>query len=154
MKLVLDDSIAGLSIPCDPLVLRDALECLVSNSHEANRADRDRNPLQLLISARLHESPSHSFECMVHLTVADNGPGVDDELRPYIFMDGVTSQIGSGRGRGLSTVKAQLTSFHGDLQLVNHPGERGATFEIRLGVPRRFRSHAQSNTNDATLDTR
>lgn len=55
----------------------------------------------------------------VRITVADNGPGVPEEVRARLFEPFVTTKvIGRGSGLGLAVSKGLMRSQHGDLTLV------------------------------------
>jgi two-component system sensor kinase FixL len=65
---------------------------------------------------------------MLHIAVADNGPGVTDPdklFRPF-------GQQGGATGLGLYLSKAMMRSFHGDLRY--EPGPIGATFIVDLNI--------------------
>ena len=68
----------------------------------------------------------------VELTVADDGPGVADEVRDVIFEPGVTYRDG-GAGLGLGIARRVARSFGGEITLAQRPG--GACFVVSL--PRR-----------------
>ncbi len=63
--------------------------------------------------------------------VADNGPGVPEDLRPYLFDPFVTSKAG-GTGLGLALV-AKIIGDHGGIVEADK-AERGAVFRTHLPV--------------------
>ena len=66
------------------------------------------------------------------LTVADDGPGIDPEIRDRIFEPFVTTKPpGQGTGLGLSIVYGIVQSHEGELTVESEPGE-GTTFVVRL----------------------
>ena len=71
----------------------------------------------------------------VWLQVADNGPGVPDELRNRIFEPYVTTRgIGKGMGLGLAICRKILLDHGGDLELLDPTGT-GAIFRLSLPLP-------------------
>jgi signal transduction histidine kinase len=65
---------------------------------------------------------------MVEVTVADNGPGIDDELKPVVFdrfRKGKSTK--SGKGLGLFIVRSLVESYGGKIRAVDaKPGDAGA----------------------------
>lgn len=68
----------------------------------------------------------------VELTVSDDGPGVDDELREDVFLPGATYRVG-GAGLGLGIARRVARSFGGEVTLAE--GTEGACFAVSM--PRR-----------------
>lgn len=65
------------------------------------------------------------------IEVADNGPGVSDELTGRIFEPFFTTKpVGEGTGLGLSISHGVALAHGGNLELA--PGDRGATFRLVL----------------------
>ena len=69
----------------------------------------------------------------LRMTVADNGPGVPDALRPQLFRNGFTTKRGSivrHSGLGLSLVQRTVTKLGGSIVVSGGPGPSGpgATF--------------------------
>jgi len=71
----------------------------------------------------------------VILEIADNGPGIPQEIRSKIFEPFFTTKpVGKGTGLGLSISYQIVTEFHnGCLQCDSHPG-RGTCFAISLPI--------------------
>jgi signal transduction histidine kinase len=69
----------------------------------------------------------------VELTVADDGPGVADEVRDQVFEPGVTFREG-GAGLGLGIARRVARSFGGEVTLAEQNGG-GAAFVVTM--PRR-----------------
>lgn len=76
--------------------------------------------------------PGASLVC---LTVADDGPGMDEEVRARVF-EPFFSTKDAGRGLGLSVVSGIVRSHGGCLELRTAPGE-GARFRMTLPVTHR-----------------
>ncbi|MBA3640400.1 MAG: response regulator [Acidobacteriota bacterium] len=74
-----------------------------------------------------------SYGGLSTLEVADNGGGVDEELRGRIFEPFFTTKpVGEGTGLGLSISHGIASAHGGTLELV--PAERGAVFRLTLPV--------------------
>lgn len=68
------------------------------------------------------------------LEVADNGPGIDEEVLPQIFDPFFTTKdVGAGLGLGLSIAYKIVHDFSGSLRASNRAGG-GAVFTMRLPV--------------------
>jgi signal transduction histidine kinase len=69
------------------------------------------------------------------LLVADDGPGLPEDVRDRLFHPFVTSRSG-GSGLGLAIARDLMLSSGGDLCL-SETGPQGTTFELHLQQPRR-----------------
>ena len=68
--------------------------------------------------------------CVV-VEVADNGPGIPDEVQPHIFEPFFTTKaVGEGTGLGLDTVQRIVKKHRGNIQVSSKPGE--TRFQIWL----------------------
>jgi len=67
----------------------------------------------------------------LQLEVTDNGPGVPDDLRPTLFLQG-SSTRGQGRGYGLSNVTTRVAALGGTLRYLR----RGEHTVFQLSLPR------------------
>jgi two-component system nitrogen regulation sensor histidine kinase NtrY len=109
--------------PCpvavDRVLMRRVLANLVTNAVEASRPAR----------ARVHLGVSRSRTQAI-LTVADEGPGVDAELRARVFDPYFTTKQ-EGTGLGLAIVKKIVLQHGGDIEAGARPGG-GASFTIGL----------------------
>ena len=74
----------------------------------------------------------HKAEDAVRFTVADKGPGVDDELKEKLFTPLDSTKEG-GTGLGLALSKQMMRSIGGDLCLAKSDS-CGAVFEVKLHV--------------------
>lgn len=98
---------------------------------------------------------SHSS---AHIIIADNGPGIEPELRECIFDRFYQSPLGrhqryNGTGLGLAIVKDYVNLHHGSISVTKTVGG-GATFEII--IPLMAPLHACVNTlkhNHITVDS-
>ncbi len=74
---------------------------------------------------------ARAVDGQVVATIADEGPGVPEEIRANLFDLFVTTKAG-GTGLGLALSRRLVERHGGTLRLL--PSERGATFEVRLPV--------------------
>jgi nitrogen fixation/metabolism regulation signal transduction histidine kinase len=109
--------------PCptgvDRVLMRRVLTNLVSNAVEASRPG----------PARVHIGVART-RTRVLLTVADEGPGIDAELRERIFDPYFTTRQ-EGTGLGLAIVKKIVLQHGGDIEAGSRPGG-GANICISL----------------------
>jgi two-component system OmpR family sensor kinase len=71
------------------------------------------------------------------LNVADNGPGIPDELRPDLFErfvrgDSSRSRAAGSTGLGLSIVAAVIAAHHGTVSVDSRPGQTRFTVTLPL----------------------
>ncbi|MGY5864127.1 MAG: HAMP domain-containing sensor histidine kinase [Candidatus Thorarchaeota archaeon] len=67
------------------------------------------------------------------ITYRDDGPGIDEKIRPKIFQKGVTTK-GEGKGLGLYLSKRIIESYGGTIKLLDVITERGVAFLISVPV--------------------
>ncbi|MBQ0040439.1 MAG: HAMP domain-containing histidine kinase [Clostridiales bacterium] len=78
-------------------------------------------------------STSHTDE-YVNIVLADNGPGIPEEIKQHIFEPFYTTkEEGSGTGLGLSIVNQIIEAHHGRIELDTVVGQ-GTTFRIILPI--------------------
>ena len=107
----------------DELLLRQALVNLVRNGVEAC-ADAQVVP-RLHVDGRVDRR-----EAALHLTVADNGPGVPSALREKVFQPFFTTKS-AGTGLGLALVQKIVVTHNGRITLSTAEGG-GAAFHVVL----------------------
>lgn len=123
---------AGVTITTDFAALPPLL-CLPGHLNQAF-LNILHNALQAVgengaISVRTRATPER-----ISVRIADNGPGIPDELIPRVFDPFFTTRsVGSGTGLGL-TVARDIVLAHGGSVSVNNPIEGGTTVTIELPV--------------------
>jgi two-component system NtrC family sensor kinase len=111
---------AGLPpIVCDPQQIRQAIVAVLINACEAMTGEG-----LLSVATR----PEANGGVMV--SIADTGPGIDQETRKHIFEPFYTTKEGGG-GLGLAVVYGIIRSHGGRVDVESAPGE-GATFRFHL----------------------
>jgi signal transduction histidine kinase len=111
---------------------------------DGNADELHRLVLNLLDNAGSHTPPGTAIELRLYteggdavLEVADDGPGIQSDLRDHIFDRFVRGDgsadiaIGPGTGLGLAIVRAVATS-HGGTAEVTESQSGGALFRVRL----------------------
>jgi signal transduction histidine kinase/ligand-binding sensor domain-containing protein len=74
---------------------------------------------------------------MAELVVADDGPGIPQELRARIFEPFFTTKdVGKGSGLGLAICRQLIMENHGGTLELDTSVERGACFRVRLPLAR------------------
>ncbi|CAM3725485.1 sensor histidine kinase [Halomonas sp. AOP12-C2-37] len=121
----------------DLVRLEQVLVNLIGNALQAMKAE----PVpQLTLSASIHHQ-------QVHISVADNGPGIPAEHLGHVFEPFFTTKApGSGLGLGLSISSRIMDDLGGKLQAANRP-EGGACFTITL--PHSTLTHVQERSHYA-----
>lgn len=68
----------------------------------------------------------------IFITIADNGPGIPEDIRTRIFEPFFTTKdVGKGKGLGLTTAYDAITSHNGSIGVEN---KNGANFLIKLPI--------------------
>jgi signal transduction histidine kinase len=134
----------GVELPCDELVFKNTMKCLLENA--ASVSPRVDGRFHAWLTAK-RLGPVYPFAEMIKITLRDSGPGIRPEKVPYIFMDGFTDRrdlaepesLMGGRpkhqGLGLGMARAYLLRARGELRLEDpgYPG-RGALFALYFGL--------------------
>ncbi|MFB3813338.1 MAG: PocR ligand-binding domain-containing protein [Terriglobales bacterium] len=130
-----------------PGELRQVFCNLLSNSVEAIDGN---GAIRLRVSRSCHFSTGQSC---VRITVADNGKGIDDSVRPHIFEPFFTTKGATGTGLGLWVCKQLVEKHGGSIRIrsrAQHP-RTGTVFSILLpaaaAAPAAARTTAGSYTN-------
>lgn len=122
----------------DPDALRQVLLNLISNSLDAIQgcADCDKPGHIRLTSSQGHKG--------VWIIVADDGPGMDPEIRDEVFKPFVTGKK-TGTGLGLAIVQNIMRAHKGRVLIESEPG-KGT--EMKLFFPDRVAEDDQGNRHD------
>ena len=73
----------------------------------------------------------------VHVTIADNGPGIPEEIRARIFDPFFSTKMGKGTGLGLWVTQGIVRKYGGTIRMrtcSTRPGHNGAIFRVTLPV--------------------
>jgi PAS domain S-box-containing protein len=111
------------AVLCDPDQMIQVLSNLLTNARHA--LEERRPPRRVRLTA-------HADGEWAQLEVADNGPGVADDIRSRVFDPFFTTKpVGSGTGIGLAVSRGLVEAHGGSLSLAPSDDE-GARFVIRL----------------------
>ncbi len=110
-------------VDADEVLLRQAMSNLFRNAADSCNAAR----IDPAVSVRGQLDPAQSS---VHVTVADNGPGIAHEAHAHLFQPFFTTRPG-GTGLGLAIVQKILVGHNGRIAAANR-SEGGAVFTLTL----------------------
>lgn len=135
----------GLFVQAEATGLTQIFINLVTNALDALPDDEEPHTIEVV--ARVDGN-------RVELTVADDGPGLPDEIRDRIFEPFASASDG-GLGLGLTIVKNLVDAFGGSVDVACPPAG-GTVFTVRLArrVPSRLgKPGAQAKLEDERLST-
>jgi len=118
----------GLTAHTGPIRLSQIIVNLAGNAVDAlsGEGGRAEPGAKVSISARREGD-------RVRIEIADNGPGIDPEVRAHIFEPFFTTKpVGAGLGLGLSIVDSVVRDLEGTVWVDDPPGGTGACFVIDL----------------------
>jgi signal transduction histidine kinase len=121
MKLELDEHVESAMI--DPDGLNTVLSNLVTNAMDACKIDLWKD--EHLIEIRTHKGKNGSTV----IEVADNGTGIDKEIKEHVFEDFFSSKGDKGTGLGLM-VTQKIMKEHGGRITFRSRRNRGTTFIV------------------------
>lgn len=130
---VVTDIEAGVTAHTGRVRLSQIVVNLVGNAVDALAGDDAAAPAgsRIEISARRDGD-------RVRIVIADNGPGIDPELREKVFEPFFTTKpVGSGLGLGLSIVDSVVRDLRGSVRIEQHDEGNGACFVIDLPATER-----------------
>ena len=123
VELVLETSPEVPEAMLDPRGIETCLTNLVSNGIDAvTTLGHERG--RVVVRTR-EEGDDLVFE------VADNGCGIDQEVKAKVFTTFFTTKGGKGTGLGLLTTRKIVQEHGGKMEIASLPGQ-GSTFRIRL----------------------
>jgi CheY-like chemotaxis protein len=124
VRLVLALGLRLPPVPVDPSLIEQALINLVINA-------RDAMPHGGTVTLTTRGVLGPGAAPWVEIEVADDGPGMDAELKSRIFEPFFTTKGERGTGLGLPTVLATVEQHGGNLEVESERG-KGAHFRLRL----------------------
>jgi two-component system, cell cycle sensor histidine kinase and response regulator CckA len=117
----------------DPASLRQVLMNLAVNAREALHASGQDGRIRIVTSNRTIDDGEHASlpgGAYVSITVADDGPGMADDVAARAFEPFFTTkQHVEGAGLGLSSAYSEVRNAGGDISLDTTPGA-GSTFTL------------------------
>jgi C4-dicarboxylate-specific signal transduction histidine kinase len=119
-RLAFDIPQSSVPVMADPVEMEQVVFNLVRNAIEAAADARGGGR----VAVRLRQDDSQAT-----LEVADNGPGVPEDLRPRLFTPFTTTRA-DGTGLGLALSQRLVERAGGEIGLVD--GGSGATFRVVL----------------------
>ncbi|MGB3815142.1 MAG: ATP-binding protein [Shinella sp.] len=120
VQLVFDVPTTPVPVAADPIEMEQVVFNLVRNAIEATGSAGSGGR----VSIHLRQDASHPM-----LEVADNGPGVPEDLRPRLFTPFTTTRP-DGTGLGLALSQRLVERASGEITLVD--SDAGATFRVSL----------------------
>ena len=108
----------------DPMAIEQVIVNLLINAAQAT--DKKQSALHLAITWHKENSPE------IHITVRDNGCGMDGEMQKKIFIPFFTTKApGVGTGMGLAICHRLVTELGGRIKVTSQPAQ-GSTFLVAL----------------------
>ncbi len=111
----------GLTINADENQITQVLINLVKNAFEAN-INNEHPKIKIIGSINSHSKPE--------IVIADNGPGIPEEVLSEIFVPFFTSKE-KGSGIGLSISRQIMLAHNGTISVVTKPNE-GCVFRLQF----------------------
>jgi signal transduction histidine kinase len=111
----------GIRVKGNPIAWERALFNLLINAGQAM-------PQGGIVEVRGSENEKH-----VEITVADNGPGIPEDVLPHIFRPRFSTSS-TRTGMGLHIVRSLVRKNGGAVHASNRAGGRGAEFRITVPV--------------------
>ncbi|MCP4445810.1 MAG: HAMP domain-containing histidine kinase [Myxococcales bacterium] len=122
------DCSAGLLVHLDRYELIQVTTNLMRNSMLAIEEDRGRAGGRISLRAK-------SVDEMTEILVSDDGPGIAEEHKPFLFESNFTTRSSSdGTGLGLAIARRLVRGVEGDLSL--HSSEIGVGTAFLIELPR------------------
>ena len=127
VEIVRDFDPALPPVPCSVTEIEQVLFNLLKNAaHAMAGMDPPPSPPRIVITTRREDDQAV-------VKIADNGPGVPEELRTRIFEPFFTTkEVGTGTGLGLSVSYFIVTTNHGGTFTLDPSPGAGSTFTFRL----------------------
>lgn len=123
-------------VQADELLLEHVVNNLLGNAlawAQRGNAPARSGAARVRVAVQLHE---REHEHAATLTVADNGPGVDEDAHEQIFNAFFSTQEG-GMGMGLAICRSIVEAHHGRIEVGQDSELGGALFTVWLPLARR-----------------
>lgn len=117
---ITNDVADNLTVLVDARMIEHAIVNIVRNAVDA-LADRSQGRIQIT---------AHRAGEMIDLHIADNGPGMDDDIAVNLFSPFITTKE-KGTGLGLPLCRTMVEANCGKISLIRHDA-RGALFSLTL----------------------
>ena len=115
--------------------------CQVIMNLLVNASDAIENQGDITITSELIDSH-------IHISISDNGSGMDQDQRLKIFDPFYTTkEPGKGTGLGLSISHGIIQKYAGELNVKSQLGQ-GTTFSIRLPIPSVMEKHIPDDSDE------
>lgn len=135
----------GLTLDLDQERIRRVLENLVKNARQALlQQESSEKQKRITIS-------TYSDEKSIYLRVADNGPGIPEDIADTIFNPFSTKGKEKGTGLGLSTVRNLMKAHGGEARIDQDGPEEGAVFILSFPIKQEEKRPTVSNMNPDVL---
>lgn len=126
-----------LLIKGDWRALEDVFTNLISNALDAMKENGGN------LTLKIEQAKDRTGKEHVVITIADNGPGIPDEIKAKIFEPFVTTK-NTGTGLGLAVTKRTITAHHGTIKVDSIPG--GTVFTIVIPAFKGFVDASDSSS--------
>ena len=128
----------GRCVLADPVQMHQVLMNLCTNAYQAMEDAGGVIRVSLTEVTRAARAGENNPNLLdgdyLLLSVSDNGPGMNRQIRERIFEPFFTTkEPGKGTGMGLSVVHGIVTAHHGAIEVDSRPGQ-GAAFRVYLPV--------------------
>lgn len=123
-------------VECYASQLNQVFMNILANAIDAlEERDKQRSPAQILAEPSQIKISTFTTQDSVVIIIADNGPGIPEEVRARIFEPFFTTkEIGKGTGIGLSISRQIIEEKHGGiLKCISQPG-KGTEFWIEIPI--------------------
>lgn len=110
-------------------IIDNAIDALDERDQQRTSAKIQANPSRISISTKVLDND------WINVTIADNGPGINEEVRAKLFDPFFTTKpVGKGTGLGLSISYQIVVKKHrGQIECRSSPGE-GTEFVVKIPV--------------------
>lgn len=112
---------SGIAVDAFPAELRQVFTNLIANAAEA--AGPGGNVRVNLRPQPALSSDGHKQEAGATVTIADNGMGIPEEVKPHLFQPFFTTKGERGTGLGLWVSRGIVTKHGGTIELASDTGE-------------------------------